>query len=210
MAPPSHLAIFSLPAPLRIAPHELSPRSNFVPLAICARRSPASRGSRYPLLGRYPGRRIISFNAVPRLDQQSGDYLPGGITSGSAGLMSPAGVTVGPDGNIYVSSQGTGEILFYEGSSGAALPSPLPGGRDGLFATLRTDLTPTARPGRCASDPTAISTSPTSAAPTSAGSTGRPASKRYRRPGPPLLVHRPGWPSTIPAIFTLATSAAPA
>jgi sugar lactone lactonase YvrE len=96
------------------------------------------------------------FNSVLRLDHQSGAYLPGGITGGfpgSAGLESPAGVTVGPDGNIYVSSQGTGEILFYEGSTGAALPSPLPGGRDGLFAALADATSPNPAPAHLAFGP---------------------------------------------------------
>jgi hypothetical protein len=46
-----------------------------------------------------------------------------------------------------VSSQNTGEVLYYNGKTGAPLPSPLPGGRDGLFARLRTDSSPNGAPG---------------------------------------------------------------
>jgi hypothetical protein len=80
----------------------------------------------------------FKFNGVFRFDDETGTESPGGIPSGTpsggGGLEAAAGVTVGPDGNIYVSSQNTGEILFYDGDTGMPLPSPLPGGRDGLFA----------------------------------------------------------------------------
>jgi DNA-binding beta-propeller fold protein YncE len=89
----------------------------------------------------------FKFNSVFRFDDETGDEVPGGIPLGSAGLEATAGVTVGPDGNIYVSSQNTGEILFYDGKTGARLPSRLPGGRNGLFAILRTDATPGGAPG---------------------------------------------------------------
>ncbi len=81
----------------------------------------------------------FKFNSVFRFDDESGVEVPGGIPVGSAGLQATAGVEIGPDGNIYVSSQNTGEILFYDGETGAPLPSPLTGGRDGLFAVLLND-----------------------------------------------------------------------
>ena len=84
---------------------------------------------------------------VLRVDETTGATLPGSVTPGSAGLAFTSGVTVGPDGNIYVSSRGTGEVLFYDGENGAPLPSPRPGGRDGLFATLATPTTPMSTPG---------------------------------------------------------------
>ncbi len=76
-----------------------------------------------------------AFSSVSRF-QDDGTPLGNGIGFGSAGLNQAAGVTVGPDGNIYVSSIASGEILFYDGATGAPLPSPHDGGRDGLFATL--------------------------------------------------------------------------
>ncbi len=78
----------------------------------------------------------FKFNSVFRFDDVTGVEVPGGIPAGSAGLEATAGVAVGPDGNIYVSSQNTGEILFYDGETGTPLPSPLAGGRDGLFALV--------------------------------------------------------------------------
>jgi DNA-binding beta-propeller fold protein YncE len=84
---------------------------------------------------------------VLRLDETTGAAAPGGIGPGSAGLSLTSGVTVGPDGNIYVSSRGTGEVLFFDGDSGSPLPSPHSGGRPGLFATLATQTTPNSTPG---------------------------------------------------------------
>lgn len=84
---------------------------------------------------------------VWRLDEMTGAQLPGGVPPGSAGLALTSGVTVGPDGNIYVSSRGTGEVLFYDGDSGLPLPSPHAGERPGLFATLAIEATPTSTPG---------------------------------------------------------------
>jgi DNA-binding beta-propeller fold protein YncE len=89
----------------------------------------------------------FKFNSVFRFNDETGAEVPGGIAAGSAGLEATAGVAVGPDGNIYVSSQNTGEILFYDGETGAPLSSPLPGGRDGLFALLRTEDHPGGAPG---------------------------------------------------------------
>ncbi len=84
---------------------------------------------------------------VRRIDETTGADLPNNISPGSAGLQLTSGVTVGPDGNIYVSSRGTGEVLFYDGDTGLPLPSPHAGGRDGLFATLATQATPNSVPG---------------------------------------------------------------
>lgn len=79
-------------------------------------------------------------NGVFRINDQTGAFLPndipGGFPTGSAGLAFASGVTVGPDGNIYVSSQGTGQILFYSGITGAPLTQPAPGSTMGVFATL--------------------------------------------------------------------------
>jgi DNA-binding beta-propeller fold protein YncE len=89
----------------------------------------------------------FKFNSVFRFDDETGAEVPGGISAGTVGLEATAGLEVGPDGNIYVSSQNSGEVLYYDGQSGAPLPSPLPGGRDGLFAQLRTESHPGGAPG---------------------------------------------------------------
>ena len=39
----------------------------------------------------------------------------------SGGLTTPVGLTFGPDGDLYAASAGTGEILRYDGESGAFL-----------------------------------------------------------------------------------------
>ncbi len=80
---------------------------------------------------------------ISLLDEETGAPVPGfSIPSGSAGLAGPSGLAVGPQGNIYVTSQFTGEVLFYDGQTGAPLPSPQTGGRPGLFASLGVGATP--------------------------------------------------------------------
>lgn len=55
------------------------------------------------------------------------------VSSGSSGLTSATGVAQGPDGNFYVSSHDTGQILAFNGKTGASL---------GIFATLPNDYNP--------------------------------------------------------------------
>ncbi len=88
----------------------------------------------------------FKFNGVFRFDD-NGDPIAGAIPSESAGLLGTAGLTIGPDGNIYVASKDSGEVLFFDGKTGTPLPSPLPGGRDGLFAVLRDGSHPNSGPG---------------------------------------------------------------
>jgi sugar lactone lactonase YvrE len=68
----------------------------------------------------------------------TGHKLPVEIPSGSAGLDYASGIAVGPDGNIYVSSVNTGSVYYYDGQTGAPLPSPIPAAPAGLFAFLQT------------------------------------------------------------------------
>src|SRR5215212_841551 len=88
----------------------------------------------------------FKFNGVFRYDD-AGNPVAGAIPSGSAGLQGTSGIAIGPDGNIYVASKDSGEVLFYHSVTGAPLPSPLPGGRDGLFAVLRDASHPNSGPG---------------------------------------------------------------
>jgi hypothetical protein len=67
---------------------------------------------------------------VLRYDGTNGNALPGPgqsganfITPGSGGLVRGGGVTFGPDGNLYVSSQTTNEILRFDGLTGDPLPA---------------------------------------------------------------------------------------
>ncbi|MEX2171435.1 MAG: hypothetical protein WD851_19100 [Pirellulales bacterium] len=87
--------------------------------------------------------------SVPRFEDD-GTPIPGaGIPQFSAGIGLPGGVTIGPDGNIYVATvdgqTGTGEILFFDGDTLAPLPSPHENGRDGLFGPM--PFNPPAEPG---------------------------------------------------------------
>jgi hypothetical protein len=86
------------------------------------------------------------FNGVFRFSD-TGTPVAGSIPSGTAGLQGTAGVEIGPDGNIYVSSKDSGEVLRFSAATGAPLPSPLVGGRDGLFAVLRDSSHPNSGPG---------------------------------------------------------------
>lgn len=70
--------------------------------------------------------------------EPDGDPIPSAtIPNFTAGLGFSQGITVGPDGNIYVSSNnlvnGAGEILFFDP---AGNPLSHDGGQPGLFATL--------------------------------------------------------------------------
>src|SRR5205823_3393050 len=54
------------------------------------------------------------------------------IAPGSGGLNTPRDLVLGPDGNIYVSSQGTNSVLRYSGTTGAFLGTFVTSGSGGL------------------------------------------------------------------------------
>jgi DNA-binding beta-propeller fold protein YncE len=56
------------------------------------------------------------------------------ISAGSGGLSSPLGITLGPDGNLYVAGNG-GAVLRYNGTTGAYLNTFVPKGSGGLAFT---------------------------------------------------------------------------
>jgi WD40 repeat protein len=67
---------------------------------------------------------------ILRYDPTTGAPLPGPgqtganfITPGNGGLVRGGGLTFGPDGNLYVSSQTTDEILRFDGKTGDPLPA---------------------------------------------------------------------------------------
>jgi sugar lactone lactonase YvrE len=73
-------------------------------------------------------------SSVLRLDETTGVLLTAGqIASGNGGLQAAAGVAIGPDGNVYVSSRSTGQILRYNSATGDFL---------GIFATLQENPSP--------------------------------------------------------------------
>ena len=53
-----------------------------------------------------------------RYNGETGEFLGAFVTSRSGGLDIPAGLVFGPDGNLYVSSRGTDEVLRYNGETG--------------------------------------------------------------------------------------------
>jgi hypothetical protein len=75
------------------------------------------------LAGTYTGTVSSELGRVYRLDDHTGDVVSGGIPSGMSGIDSIAGLAVGPDGRIYVSSQdqvtGGGAIFAFDGTTGA-------------------------------------------------------------------------------------------
>jgi len=79
------------------------------------------------LAGTYTGTVSSELGRVYRFDNQTGAELPGAIPAGSAGLDSIAGLAVGTDGHIYVSSQdqttGGGAIFRFDGATGAPIGS---------------------------------------------------------------------------------------
>lgn len=54
------------------------------------------------------------------------------MTSGSGGLSDPYGLVFGPGANLYVSSTDTGEVLRYNGVTGAFIDAFVPAGSGGL------------------------------------------------------------------------------
>ena len=56
-------------------------------------------------------------HAVYRVNEKTGTFAPF-VTSRSGGLSTPDGLAFGPDGNLYVASADTSEVLRYDGRTG--------------------------------------------------------------------------------------------
>ncbi len=66
-------------------------------------------------------------NSMKRFDGATGAFKSDFVTAGSGGLNDPFGITYGADGSLFVASEGTRQILKYNGQTGAFI---------GVFATL--------------------------------------------------------------------------
>jgi len=75
-----------------------------------------------------------SFTAfsVPVLAASPGTFIDDFVSSGSGGLNDPEGLVFGPDGNLYVASEITDEILRYDGTTGAFIDTFVSAGSGGL------------------------------------------------------------------------------
>jgi sugar lactone lactonase YvrE len=82
-------------------------------------------------------------HSIRRYDIDSGAYLGDLVAPSSGGLTVPDGMDWGPDGNLYVSSSSTNQVLRFNGESGAFMdvfasdgllaPGNLKFGPDGLL-----------------------------------------------------------------------------
>jgi sugar lactone lactonase YvrE len=62
-------------------------------------------------------------NQVIVVDTETGTKIKTLVASGAGGLTTPAGLAVGPDGNLYVASTGDDSVKRYNAVTGASLPS---------------------------------------------------------------------------------------
>ncbi len=78
---------------------------------------------------------ILSFGlsyAIPSAFAVAGDFID--VFASGSGLDFPIGLVFGPDGNLYVSSANTDEVLRYNGTTGAFIDAFVSAGSGGLDA----------------------------------------------------------------------------
>jgi sugar lactone lactonase YvrE len=82
----------------------------------------------------------VEQNAIYRYDGTTGAFRGVFVTAASNGLVAPAGIVFGPDGNLYVASGNTfsssaGAVLRFDGPSGKnpGAPDPAPGQTGAIF-----------------------------------------------------------------------------
>ena len=68
--------------------------------------------------------------------QSDGTFVGIFVASSSGGLDGAAGISFGPDGNLYVASYGSSEILRYDGATGAFIDAFVSAGTAGISAPL--------------------------------------------------------------------------
>ena len=69
---------------------------------------------------------------VLRYDGTTGAFIDAFVTAGSGGLNNPYGILFGPDGNLYVASDGNKKVKRYDGTTGAFIDNFVPAGSGGL------------------------------------------------------------------------------
>jgi hypothetical protein len=69
---------------------------------------------------------------VQRYDGTTGAFID--IFGSGGGLDGPIGLTFGPDGNLYVSSAGTDQVLRYDGTTGTFIDAFVSANSGGLDA----------------------------------------------------------------------------
>jgi DNA-binding beta-propeller fold protein YncE len=69
--------------------------------------------------------RVVEFD---RTGAEVGDF----VAAGAGGLVHPTNMTIGPGGNLYVSSRDTDSVLVYDGATGASLGVFVASGAGGL------------------------------------------------------------------------------
>jgi DNA-binding beta-propeller fold protein YncE len=71
-------------------------------------------------------------NSVSSYDGTTGVFLQIFVPSGSGGLDTPQDLTIGPDGNLYVSSWANHSVKRYDGQTGAFIDDFVPSRSGGL------------------------------------------------------------------------------
>jgi len=74
----------------------------------------------------------LANDSVLRYDGVTGNFLGTFVAPGSGSLQTIQDLTIGPDGNLYVSSWSTGSIKRYNGTTGAFMDDFVPSGSGGL------------------------------------------------------------------------------
>src|SRR5262249_23928796 len=87
-------------------------------------RDPVFHGGYLYVIGTYA-------NQIKRFDAITGAFVDVFVPSGSGGLSGPAGMTFGPDGNLYVTNSDS-SVLRFDGSTGASLGTFVSSGSGGL------------------------------------------------------------------------------
>lgn len=77
-----------------------------------------------------------------RYDPITGDYIDEFVTVGTGGLEGATGLAFGPDGQLYVGSFGSDEVLRFDGETGDFIDAYVTEGLGGLFETYYFDFIP--------------------------------------------------------------------